>query len=84
MSEDTTVALLHQFSPFASMLFFAPGDDLTPGNVMFNGTAAFVDTGKMKLVVTNSHVYCRFKELRTETPNLAMFLKARSITMFWN
>lgn len=73
-SQDTTVALLRQFSPFASMLFFAPGNNLTPETVAFNGTAALVDTGKRKLILTNSHVYRRFRELRSETPSLAMFL----------
>jgi hypothetical protein len=74
MSQDTTIALLREFSPFVSMLFFAPADHLTPQAVMFNGTAAFVDTGERKLVLTNSHVYRRFRELRSETPKLAMFL----------
>jgi len=66
LGESTTAVLLQRFSPFATMLFFAPANDLTQGNILFNATAGLVDTGKRKLVVTNSQVYKRFKELRSD------------------
>lgn len=65
---------MERFRPYVSMLFFAPQDQLTPQTVRFNGTAAFVNTGRAKIVVTNAHVYRRYKELQREEPSLRMFL----------
>lgn len=56
------------------MLFFAPHDQITPTTIRSNGTVAFVDTGSAKLIVTNDHVFRRFKELKQEDPRLRMFV----------
>jgi hypothetical protein len=65
---------MNQFGAFVGMVFFAPGDNLLADTIRFNGTATFIDTGRKKLVVTNSHVFKRFKELREKEPSLEMFL----------
>jgi hypothetical protein len=73
-TENATIALMERFRPYVGMLFFAPNDQLTPQMVRFNGTAAFVNTGRARIVVTNAHVYRRFRELEQEEPSLKMFL----------
>jgi hypothetical protein len=73
-AENATIALMERFRSYVGMLFFAPNDQLTPQTVRFNGTAAFVNTGRARIVVTNAHVYRRFRELEQEEPSLKMFL----------
>jgi len=73
-AEAATIALMDRFRPYVGMLLFAPNDQLTPQTVRFNGTAAFVNTGSTKIVVTNSHVYRRFKELQQAETSFRMFL----------
>lgn len=74
LAKNATVGLMEMFRPYVGMLFFAPGDQLRPDAVRFNGTAAFVNTGAARIVVTNAHVYKRFKELQQQEPSLKMFL----------
>ncbi len=52
----------------------------TPTTIRFNGTVAFVDTGSTKLIITNDHVYKRFKELKQEEPELRMFITGSTPT----
>lgn len=71
---EDVIKLTDLFRPYVSMFFFAPSDNLSPQSLRFNGTAAFVDTSVKKIVVTNAHVYRRFKELKQSEPSLSMFL----------
>lgn len=53
-------------SPFMVMLAFAKAENPTAFDVSNNGTGALVDTGRIKLLVTNHHVCEAFGRHRTE------------------
>lgn len=77
-AEDAMKILTDRFRRNVGMLFFAPTQQITPTTIRFNGTVAFVDTGSSKLIITNDHVYRRFTELKSEEPDLAMFITGSS------
>jgi hypothetical protein len=73
-AEAASIKLMELIRPYVGMLFFAPYDHLTPQTIRFNGTVTFVNTGNAKIVVTNAHVYRRFRELKVEEASLRMFI----------
>ena len=60
--------------PFVSMLVLLPDRNAGPKDVISNGTASFVDTGKRKLVITAGHVVDSFLEVRKTNPNAIIAL----------
>jgi hypothetical protein len=77
-AEEATKILADRFRQHVGMLFLAPHNQITSTSIRFNGTAAFIDTGSAKLIVTNDHVYRRFTELKQEEPELRMFVTGSS------
>jgi hypothetical protein len=53
-------------------VFFAPSPTARPPAIPANGTAALVDTGQIKLVVTCSHVWDEFQKYKQEVPTACL------------
>jgi hypothetical protein len=80
-AEEATKILADRFRQHVGMLFLAPHNQLSSSSIRFNGTAAFIDTGSAKLIITNDHVFRRFTELRQEEPELRMFVTGSNPNM---
>jgi len=60
--------------PYFTSLLFLRGNELGGYQVVNNATAAFVDTGKAKLIVTNAHVVHAFDEKEAADPGLKLVI----------
>lgn len=62
------------------MLILLPSRRAQPKDVLYNGTASFIDTGTSKLLVTCGHVVDRYHELKRENPETVLAVTGNSGT----
>jgi hypothetical protein len=80
-AQETTTTLGDVVRPFVTALIFVSCNETGGYLVLNNGTGAFVDTGKVKLLVTNAHVVQAFdQKLRTD-PSLKLMIGGQGKTL---
>jgi hypothetical protein len=67
-AHETTITLGNVILPHVTALLFVGGSEDSGYHVLNNATGAFVETGTLKLLITNAHVVQAFDErVRTES-----------------
>lgn len=61
-------SLIHQLLPYVGCIFVTPGFRTLPGDIVGGATAALIDTGARRILVTCQHVLRALREQKSQNP----------------
>jgi hypothetical protein len=82
LARDIALLVEEGLGRFTVMLALATGENSTANDVVANGTGTLVNTGQKPLIITNHHVYNKFRLDRANDPHTKLIMSGAHDTYF--